>query len=114
MYLFVEYTYRFHLFYFTFFRPSHTRAYIDLDAVEDEEMPIEIPTIRPSIHLHGTARSSNIHSRLDSIPQPESHGIFSAAKTKVVVPAGHRIVVSNLQNTVSQEDIKVNKDFSKI
>ncbi|XP_044755256.1 polymerase delta-interacting protein 3-like isoform X2 [Coccinella septempunctata] len=92
---------------FSISRPLRTRAYIDLDAVEDEEMPLEAPPVRPSIHLHGTSRTSNIHSRLDAnIPQPESHGIFSATKTKVVVPAGHRIVVSNLQNTVSQEDIK--------
>lgn len=93
---------------FSISRPLGPRpTYIDLDAVEDEIMPLEIPALRQSVHLHGTGRSSNIHSRLDSnLPQPESHGIFAATKTKVVVPAGHRIVVSNLQNTVSQEDIK--------
>ncbi|KAL3267906.1 hypothetical protein HHI36_007044 [Cryptolaemus montrouzieri] len=93
---------------FSISRPIRTRAYIDLDAIEDEEMQMDVPPLRTSsIHLQGTARSSNIHSRLDaSTPQPESHGIFSQTKTKVVVPAGHRIVVSNLQSTVSQEDIK--------
>ncbi|KAK9889758.1 hypothetical protein WA026_007138 [Henosepilachna vigintioctopunctata] len=91
---------------FSISRPLRTRAYIDLDAIDDEEMPLEVP-LRTSIHLQGTSRSSNIHSRLDATtPQLESHGIFSQTKTKVVVPAGHRIVVSNLQNTVSQEDIK--------
>ncbi|KAJ8920275.1 hypothetical protein NQ315_011936 [Exocentrus adspersus] len=80
-------------------------SYIDLDAAEDEEMPLVQP--RASMPLQGTSRLSNVHSRLDNAPSvAESHGIFSQAKTKVVVPAGHRIVVSNLQPTVTQDDIK--------
>ncbi|XP_018567509.1 polymerase delta-interacting protein 3 isoform X2 [Anoplophora glabripennis] len=80
-------------------------GYIDLDAVDDEEMPL-VQT-RSRMTLQGTSRISNVHSRLDSMPAiSESHGIFSQAKTKVVVPAGHRIVVSNLQPTVTQDDIK--------
>lgn len=63
---------------------------------------------RPNVALQGTSRISNIRSRLDNIPQQESHGIFSQTKAKVMIPAGHRIVVSNLQPTVTQDDIKVN------
>ncbi|RZC00557.1 polymerase delta-interacting protein 3-like [Asbolus verrucosus] len=80
-------------------------GYVDLDAVEDEEMPL-VP-IKQTISLQGSSRISNIHSRLDSSPvEPETHGIFGQPKTKVVVPAGHRIVVSNLQPTVTQDDVK--------
>lgn len=90
-------------------RPS--AAYIDLDAIDDEEMPLAPPPSRQTISLQGSSRSSNVHSRLDTYPiEPQSHGILShstATKTKVVVPAGHRIVVSNLQPTVTQDDIKV-------
>ncbi|KAJ8979066.1 hypothetical protein NQ317_005747 [Molorchus minor] len=76
-------------------------GYIDLDATEDEEMPLV------SHSFQGTSRISNVHSRLDSLPSTQdSHGIFSQTKTKVVVPAGHRIVVSNLQPSVTQDDIK--------
>lgn len=81
-----------------FFRIVPTSSYIDLDAVQDEEMPLVSPS----------PRSLNIRARLDSNPaQPQSHGILSQTKTKVVVPAGHRIVVSNLQATVTQDDIRV-------
>lgn len=92
--------------------PSISRppaAYVDLDAVDDEEMPL-VPPVRQTISLQGSSRSSNVHSRLDTYPvEPQSHGILAqgATKTKVVVPAGHRIVVSNLQSTVTQDDIKV-------
>lgn len=86
-------------------RPTST-TYIDLDSTEDEEMPL-VSSIRPKISLQGTSRTSNIHSRLEAVnSEPETHGILAQPKTKVVLPAGHRIVVSNLQNTVSQEDIK--------
>lgn len=80
-------------------------GYIDLDAVDDDE---EMPYAHPSrISLHGSTRVSNIHSRLDSTPhEPVSHGILSHTKTKVVVPAGHRIVVSNLHSSVIEDDIK--------
>lgn len=84
-------------------------GYVDLDAVDDEEMPL-VPPVRQTISLQGSSRSSNVHSRLDTYPvEPQTHGILSqnATKTKVVVPAGHRIVVSNLQPTVTQDDIKV-------
>jgi len=82
-------------------------GYIDLDAPEDEEMPLA-PPVKQTIFMQGTSRSSNVHSRLDTAPAPtQSHGIFAApTKTKVVVPAGHRIVVSNLQQTVTQDDIR--------
>jgi len=91
----------------------HTRGrvtpsgYIDLDAPDDEEMPMASP-VKQTIFMQGTSRSSNVHSRLDTSPaQPQSHGIFAMpTKTKVVVPAGHRIVVSNLQQTVTQDDIR--------
>ncbi|XP_057658407.1 polymerase delta-interacting protein 3-like isoform X2 [Diorhabda carinulata] len=85
-----------------------TGTYIDLANVEDEEMPLApLPPARPiTVSLQGTSRVTNVHSRLDDSVPPESHGIFSTAKTKVVVPAGHRIVVSNLQPTVTQDDIK--------
>ncbi|XP_063907691.1 polymerase delta-interacting protein 3-like isoform X2 [Zophobas morio] len=80
-------------------------AYVDLDAVDDEEMPLA--PIKQTISLQGSSRISNIHSRLDSSPiEQETHGIFGQPKTKVVVPAGHRIVVSNLQPTVTQDDVK--------
>lgn len=83
-----------------------TQTYIDLDAVDDEEMPL-VPS-KQTISLKGSSRSSNIHSRLDNaLADPETHGIFGQPKTKVVVPAGHRIVVSNLQPTVTQDDVKV-------
>lgn len=83
-------------------------GYVDLDAVnEDEDMPMFSSNVG-KITLKGSTRVSNVHSRLDSAPaQPVSHGILSQAKTKVVVPAGHRIVVSNLQPTVTEDDIKV-------
>ncbi|XP_044271195.1 polymerase delta-interacting protein 3-like isoform X2 [Tribolium madens] len=83
-------------------------GYIDLDAVDDEEMPLApIAPIKQTITLQGSSRISNIHSRLDGSPiEPETHGIFGQPKTKVVVPAGHRIVVSNLQPTVTQDDVK--------
>lgn len=82
-------------------------GYIDLDAPEDEEMPLVSP-IKHSIFMQRPSRLSNVHSRLDISPvQTQSHGIFSSpTKTKVVVPAGHRIVVSNLQPTVTQDDIR--------
>lgn len=80
-------------------------GYIDLDNMNDEEMPLA--NTRSNVALQGTSRISNIRSRLDNMPQQESHGIFSQPKTKVLVPAGHRIVVSNLQSTVTQDDIKV-------
>lgn len=85
-------------------------TYIDLDAVDDEEMPL-IPPPRHTISLQGSSRSTNVHSRLDTYPvEPKTHGILAQStttKTKVVIPAGHRIVVSNLQPTVTQDDIKV-------
>ncbi|XP_023017820.1 uncharacterized protein isoform X2 [Leptinotarsa decemlineata] len=78
-------------------------GYVDLDEIEEEEMPLA--PVRSTMNLQGTSRVSNVHSRLDNSPSsPESHGIFS--QTKVVVPAGHRIVVSNLQQSVTQDDIK--------
>lgn len=82
-------------------------GYVDLDAPEDEEMPLVSP-LKQTIFMHGTTRNSNVHSRLDTSPMPtQSHGIFSTpTKTKVVVPAGHRIVVSNLQQSVTQDDIR--------
>lgn len=83
-----------------------TQSYIDLDAVEDdEEMPL-VPS-KQTINLKGSSRISNIHSRLDNPGESETHGIFGQPKTKVVVPAGHRIVVSNLQPSVTQDDVKV-------
>lgn len=83
-------------------------GYIDLDAVdEDEEMPMAHSGIS-RIALKGSTRVSNVHSRLDSLPShPVSHGILTQTKTKVFVPAGHRIVVSNLQPSVTEDDIKV-------
>ncbi|XP_008199920.1 polymerase delta-interacting protein 3 isoform X3 [Tribolium castaneum] len=82
-------------------------GFIDLDAVDDEEMPMApIAPIKQTITLQGSSRISNIHSRLDSPIEQDTHGIFGQPKTKVVVPAGHRIVVSNLQSTVTQDDVK--------
>ncbi|CAH1112803.1 unnamed protein product [Psylliodes chrysocephalus] len=78
-------------------------SYIDLDSVEDEDMPL-VP-VKPTVSLQGTSRITNVHSRLDDSSSGDSHGIFSQ-KTKVLVPAGHRIVVSNLQQSVTQDDIK--------
>ncbi|XP_066157377.1 polymerase delta-interacting protein 3-like isoform X2 [Euwallacea fornicatus] len=82
-------------------------SYIDMDAVEeDDDMPL-VSSAVSRIALKGSTRISNVHSRLDSIPRQQvTHGILSQAKTKVVVPAGHRIVVSNLQSTVTEDDIK--------
>lgn len=79
-------------------------SYVDLD---EEEMPMV--SARQTISLQGSTRITNVHSRLDSSPPRQStHGILAAQpKTKVVVPAGHRIVVSNLQASVTQDDIKV-------
>ncbi|CAG9771084.1 unnamed protein product [Ceutorhynchus assimilis] len=82
--------------------------YIDLDAVvEDEEMPMVRNEVS-RIALRGSTRVSNVHSRLDGAPsQPKSHGILAGEmSTKVVVPNGHRIVVSNLESSVTEEDIK--------
>ncbi|CAH1170428.1 unnamed protein product [Phaedon cochleariae] len=88
-------------------RPSRLQplpAYVDLAPMEeDEDMPMAAPA-RSTVALQGTSRSTDVRSRLDGSPRPASHGIFSHAK--VVVPAGHRIVVSNLQSTVTQDDIK--------
>jgi len=85
-------------------------SYVDLDAMdEDDDMPIitGISKNESRISLQGSVRSSNVHSRLDSLSnQPRSHGILAQTKTKVVVPAGHRIVVSNLQPSVTEDDIK--------
>lgn len=52
---------------------------------------------------------TGIHARLDTPPtSAHSQGIFAQPKVnKVVVPVGHRIVVSNLQQTVTQDDIRV-------
>ncbi|KAL1494013.1 hypothetical protein ABEB36_009686 [Hypothenemus hampei] len=81
-------------------------GYVDLDAVNDDEEMVMAPPVR-RIHLQGSTRVSNIHSRLDSAPiQAVSHGILGQPKTKVVIPAGHRIVVSNLQPSVTEDDIK--------
>ncbi|XP_017778334.1 PREDICTED: polymerase delta-interacting protein 3-like [Nicrophorus vespilloides] len=66
-------------------------------SIEDEPMVVETMT-RP-----GMGRmSSDIHSRLDSKPSS------SVPKSNVmaVVPMGHRIVVSNLQTSVTQDDIR--------
>ncbi|KRT80002.1 RNA binding protein [Oryctes borbonicus] len=86
------------------YRSSNSRpsTYVDLDAVDDEDMPL-VPPPRPTMGSKG-----NIHSRLDSTPpQQQSHGILAnSTKTKVVVPIGHRIVVSNLQNGVTEDDIR--------
>lgn len=86
------------------YRSSNSRptTYIDLDAVDDEDMPLA-PLPRPSL-----GPKSNIHSRLDSTTPPQqTHGILShSTKTKVVVPIGHRIVVSNLQSGVTEDDIR--------
>lgn len=83
-------------------RPPH--AYIDLDAVDDEDEDIEM--VMSS--YKSPPKISNVHSRLDQSPNlVHTHGIFSQPKTKVVVPIGHRIVVSNLQPTVTQDDIRV-------
>ncbi|XP_018321690.1 polymerase delta-interacting protein 3 [Agrilus planipennis] len=84
--------------------PIAPTAYIDLDKPdEDEEMPLV-----PYSPVSNTSFRASILSRLDSNPpQHQSHGIFAnQTKTKVVVPAGHRIVVSNLQQTVTQDDIR--------
>jgi len=87
----------------TFSSMIRQHSYADLDApMEEDDMPMA--PIRP-----GMGRlSSNIHSRLDTAPsmRSNSHGILSQPKTKVVVPMGHRIVVSNLQPTVTQDDIR--------
>lgn len=51
---------------------------------------------------------TGVHARLDTpVSATQSQGIFAKAKPKVVVPDGHRIVVSNLQPTVTQDDIRV-------
>lgn len=88
-------------------------GYVDLDAPDDVTMEVDNETpIRKTIFMQGTSRSSNVHSRLDKTPvQTQSHGIFAApqTKTKVVIPVGHRIVVSNLQQTVTQDDIRVSR-----
>ncbi|GLV41725.1 uncharacterized protein CBL_00338 [Carabus blaptoides fortunei] len=50
---------------------------------------------------------TGVHARLDTpISTTHSQGIFAHTKTKVVVPVGHRIVVSNLQSTVTKDDIR--------
>lgn len=73
--------------------------------IDDEMEDVSPP--RPSTQQHKTG----IHARLDTpvTAQSQSQGIFSQNKTKVVVPIGHRIVVSNLQATVTQDDIRVSK-----
>ncbi|CAH1963629.1 unnamed protein product [Acanthoscelides obtectus] len=90
------------------------RHYIDLEepahiVIDDEEMPM----VTSSAVSVVPSRSSNVRSRLDGAPAMsagDSHGIFSGSggvqKKVVIVPEGHRIVVSNLQNTVTQDDIK--------
>lgn len=51
---------------------------------------------------------TGVHARLDTpIKTTQSQGIFAQTKTKVIVPVGHRIVVSNLQPSVTQDDIRV-------
>lgn len=85
-------------------------GYVDLDAAdEDVEMPmLHLPASR--VALKGFNRTSNVHSRLDGNPdQFSSHGIMSDIKTKVVIPVGHRIIVSNLHPSVTEDDIKVNQ-----
>ncbi|VEN48142.1 unnamed protein product [Callosobruchus maculatus] len=95
-------------------RTVTSRHYVDLDEPahividEDEEMPMM--TAAASV---APPRASNVRSRLDGAPSMgssgDSHGIFSGAgvqKKVVIVPEGHRIVVSNLQPTVTQDDIK--------
>nr|CAH7767718.1 unnamed protein product [Callosobruchus chinensis] len=94
-------------------RTVATRHYVDLEEPahividEDEEMPMvaTVTAVPPP-------RASNVRSRLDGAPAKasgDSHGIFSGAgvqKKVVIIPEGHRIVVSNLHSTVTQDDIK--------
>ncbi|ERL88855.1 uncharacterized protein LOC109539114 isoform X2 [Dendroctonus ponderosae] len=82
-------------------------GYVDLDAADDDvDMPVlHLPASR--VALKGFSRTSNVHSRLDgNQDQFNSHGIMSDIKTKVVIPVGHRIVVSNLHPSVTEDDIK--------
>ncbi|XP_022910106.2 polymerase delta-interacting protein 3-like isoform X1 [Onthophagus taurus] len=83
------------------FNSKRLAGYVDLDAVDDEEMPLVAP-------LRTTPMKMSIHSRLDTLPAPQqSHGVLaSGIKTKVVIPVGHRIVVSNLQGGVTEDDIR--------
>lgn len=66
----------------------------------DDDVEMSPPRTAPTI-------KTGVHARLDTPAAPsQSQGIFSQAKAKVVVPVGHRIVVSNLQSTVTQDDIR--------
>lgn len=81
--------------------------YVNEDDNDDIE---EIPAPRSS--ASGQRVKTGVHARLDtpvvSNNSNQSQGIFAGqAKAKVVVPMGHRIVVSNLQPTVTQDDIRV-------
>nr|CAI5825858.1 unnamed protein product [Callosobruchus analis] len=97
----------------TVHRTVTSRHYVDLDdpahIVIDEDEEIPMVTAAASVP---PSRPSNVRSRLDGAPamcSGDSHGIFSGAgvqKKVVIVPEGHRIVVSNLQPTVTQDDIK--------
>lgn len=88
--------------------PSTTYT-IDVDDPMDvEDLQPQHMSVRPQ--RNSSNSSSNVHSRLDGSPESppplNTHGILSQTKTKVVVPVGHRIVVSNLQGTVTQDDIR--------
>lgn len=74
--------------------------FMEIDSDEESQQQ----HVRSSRAGLGRSGGSGVHSRLDSAPT--THGILGQQKAKVVVPAGHRIVVSNLQSTVTQDDIR--------
>lgn len=78
---------------------------------DSEEDLVDAPWPRSTSNPIGRM-SSELKARLDTpTSSPRTMGILSATSTKPsttpATPQGHRIVVSNLQTSVTQEDIRV-------
>ena len=74
-------------------------------------------TVASSTGVLAGRMSSELKARLDTpVVTPRTMGILSAgsksSSTTPSTPTGHRIVVSNLQTSVTHEDIRVNFPLS--
>jgi hypothetical protein len=82
------------------------------DSDEEELSPWRRGSVTGSTGVLAGRMSSELKARLDTpIVTPRTMGILSAGSKSTnttPAPTGHRIVVSNLQTSVTHEDIRVN------
>jgi hypothetical protein len=80
---------------------------------EDDLSPWRRGSVSSSARVLAGRMSSELKARLDTpVVTPRTMGILSSGSKSTnstpSAPTGHRIVVSNLQTSVTQEDIRVN------